>query len=80
VSEPDAGQTDAINKGFAHARGDILAWLNSDDTWMPGTVTAAVQAFLAEPGYGLIYGDANYIDEQDRVIGRFPAAQTTTAF
>lgn len=76
VSERDAGQTDAINKGFAHAHGDILAWLNSDDTWMPGAVTSVVQAFLEQPGCGLIYGGANYVDEEDRIIGRFPAAQT----
>jgi glycosyltransferase involved in cell wall biosynthesis len=76
VSEPDTGQTDAINKGFAHARGDILAWLNSDDTWLPGAAAAAVEAFSQYPDCGLIYGAANYIDEQDRVIGRFPAAQT----
>ena len=76
VSEPDAGQTDAINKGLSHARGDILAWLNSDDMWLPGAVSAAVQAFGQYPDCGLIYGAANYIDEQDRVIGRFPAAQT----
>ncbi|MFH1185461.1 MAG: glycosyltransferase family 2 protein [Chloroflexota bacterium] len=76
VSEPDAGQTDAINKGFAHARGDILAWLNSDDTWMPGAVSAVADAFAQQPDCGLIYGSANYIDEEDRIIGRFPASQT----
>lgn len=76
VSEPDAGQTEAINKGFSHAHGEILAWLNADDTWLPGTVAAAVRAFSQYPEAGVIYGAANYIDEQDRVIGRFPAAQT----
>jgi glycosyltransferase involved in cell wall biosynthesis len=76
ASEPDAGQTDAINKGFARASGDILAWLNSDDTWMPGAVSSAVQALSQEPEVGLIYGDANYIDAGENVIGKFPAAQT----
>ena len=76
VSEKDRGQTDAINKGFARASGQILAWLNSDDTYAPGAVTAAVRAFEASPDCGLIYGDANYIDEGGRIIGKFPAAQT----
>jgi glycosyltransferase involved in cell wall biosynthesis len=76
VSEKDKGQTDAINKGFARAHGEIIAWLNSDDTLEPHAVAEAV-AFLDEhPEVGLVYGDANYIDEKDRVIGRFPAAQT----
>jgi glycosyltransferase involved in cell wall biosynthesis len=76
VSEPDQGQTDAINKGFAHAHGDILAWLNSDDTYLPGAVSEAV-AFLQEhPQIGMVYGDANLIDEAGNVLGRFPARQT----
>jgi glycosyltransferase involved in cell wall biosynthesis len=78
VSEPDGGQTDAINKGFAQAHGEIFAWLNSDDTWLPGAAEAAVAAFSRHPDFGLIYGAANYIDEQDHVIGRFPSAQTDT--
>ncbi len=76
VSEPDRGQTDAINKGFARARGEIFAWLNSDDTYNPGAVREAVEYLQAHPEIGLVYGDANYIDEAGHVIGRFPAAQT----
>ncbi len=76
VSERDEGQTDAINKGMAHAHGDILAWLNSDDTYLPGAVASAVDCFSKWPEAGLIYGDASYIDESGRVIGKFPAAQT----
>jgi glycosyltransferase involved in cell wall biosynthesis len=76
VSEKDRGQTDAINKGFARARGDVLAWLNSDDTYQPGAVREAVDFLQANPQVGLVYGDASYIDENGRVIGRFPAAQT----
>jgi glycosyltransferase involved in cell wall biosynthesis len=76
VSEPDRGQTEAINKGFARAQGQILAWLNSDDTYKPGAVSAAVAFMQAHPDVGLVYGAADYIDEQDRVIGHFPVAQT----
>ena len=76
VSEPDRGQTDAINKGFARARGQIFAWLNSDDTYEPHAVREAVEFLQAHPEVGLVYGDANYIDAEGRVMGRFPAAQT----
>ncbi|MFN2215893.1 MAG: glycosyltransferase family 2 protein [Anaerolineales bacterium] len=76
VSEKDMGQTDAINKGFARAKGDVLAWLNSDDTYQPGAISAAVKILQKNPEAGLVYGDANYIDEKGKVIGRFPAAQT----
>ena len=76
VSEKDQGQTDAINKGFAHAKGDFLAWLNSDDTYEPNAISSVVNFFQNHPEVGLAYGDANYINEGGRVIGRFPAAQT----
>jgi glycosyltransferase involved in cell wall biosynthesis len=76
ASEPDKGQTDAINKGFARARGDVLAWLNSDDTYEPGGVAEAVAYLSAHPEVGLVYGDANFIDAQGKIIGKFPAAQT----
>ena len=76
VSEPDRGQTEAINKGFAHARGEIFAWLNSDDTYLPQAVSEAVQYLQNRPDVGLVYGDANFIDEQGRVLGKFPARQT----
>lgn len=77
VSEKDRGQTDAINKGFAHAKGTILAWLNSDDTYENNAVREAVAFLLDRPEVGLVYGDANFIDETGRIIGHFPAAQTS---
>jgi glycosyltransferase involved in cell wall biosynthesis len=76
VSEKDRGQTDAINKGFAHARGDILAWINSDDTYEPGALTAAVAYLQDHPEVGMVYGDCNFIDETGKVIGKFNSAQT----
>jgi glycosyltransferase involved in cell wall biosynthesis len=76
VSEADQGQTEAINKGFARARGQILAWLNSDDTYQPGAISSAVTYLQGHPEVGLVYGDANFIDEQGRRIGQFAARQT----
>ena len=76
VSEKDKGQTDAINKGFARATGSILAWLNSDDTYEPGAVTAAVKYLQEHPEAGMVYGDCNFINEAGKVIGKFNSAQT----
>ena len=77
VSEPDRGQTDAINKGFARANGTILAWLNSDDVYQPGAIADAVERFQQHPDLGLIYGDVNFIDAHGQVIGKFNAQQTS---
>lgn len=76
VSEKDSGQTDAINKGFNRAKGDILAWINSDDTYNPGAISAAVKYLIENPEVALVYSDCNYINEDGNIIGKFPAAQT----
>ncbi len=77
VSEKDKGQTDAINKGFARATGEILAWINSDDMYEPGAVSAAVKYLQEHPEVGMVYGDCNFINETGKVIGRFNAIQTS---
>ncbi len=66
VSETDAGQGEAINKGLARVTGDIVAWLNSDDYYLPGTIRAAVQAFQQNPDVALVYGDMLAVDAQGR--------------
>jgi glycosyltransferase involved in cell wall biosynthesis len=70
VSEPDQGQAEAIAKGFARANGEILAWLNSDDLYLPGAVRAAVRALQEKPEAGLVYGNAITIDAQGRPLNR----------
>ena len=62
TSGPDAGQTDAIHRGFAAATGKYIAWLNSDDVYLPGAISAAVAELEAHPGTGLLYGGAEFID------------------
>jgi len=67
VSEPDRGQADALNKGFAHAHGDIVAWLNSDDTYEPCTLQRVGQEFGEDQTKAVIYGDCNYVDENGNI-------------
>jgi glycosyltransferase involved in cell wall biosynthesis len=76
TSEPDEGQTDAINKGFARAKGEIIAWLNSDDVYRPGAIAEAVAFMQTHPDIGMVYGNADYIDGEGNIIGWFPAAET----
>lgn len=76
VSEQDKGQTDAINKGFNRASGDILAWINSDDTYHPKAVGEAVSYLVKHPDVAMVYADCDFIDEQGKVIGKFASRQT----
>ncbi|BAE49885.1 glycosyltransferase [Paramagnetospirillum magneticum] len=71
VSEPDGGQTAAINKGLAQAKGEILCYLNSDDVLEPDALEKVVDFFLKNPECDLVYGKAHYIDENDAVIGSY---------
>ncbi len=68
ISEKDSGQAEAINKGFARANGEIIAWLNSDDYYMLNTVSFAVQCFEQNPDVVMIYGDMLAVDGNGQTI------------
>lgn len=72
ISEPDRGQADAINKGFRMSTGEIFAWLNADDVYLPGAVTAAVAA-LRDSGADLVYGGHSELDESGKHVREFSA-------
>jgi glycosyltransferase involved in cell wall biosynthesis len=69
VSEPDRGQTHALNKGIERATGDILAYLNSDDYYLPGTLFKVAEYFLKFPKTDLLHGRCCYVNEQGKKIG-----------
>jgi glycosyltransferase involved in cell wall biosynthesis len=72
ISEPDRGQSDAVNKGFLRSRGEIFTFLNSDDTYLPGAVSRAVEAMQANPSAAVVYGDAYYTAEDNSIYRRYP--------
>lgn len=73
ISEKDSGQAHAINKGFSHATGDILCWLNSDDFYFPGAFQSLIRAF--PPADALIYGNCLSFSENGGkcIVNRPPA-------
>jgi glycosyltransferase involved in cell wall biosynthesis len=64
TSEPDEGQASALNRGFAHAHGDYLTWLSSDDTYLPGAISRLVDELERNPAAVLAYGDAYTTDDR----------------
>ncbi len=77
VSEKDNGQSDAINKGLAKAKGQIVAYLNSDDLLEPNAVELAVEYFLKHPQTSVVYGQCIHIDENGKEISKPLGAQTS---
>ncbi len=73
VSEPDKGQSDAINKGWKMAKGEIIAYLNADDTYLPDRVESVVTYLITHPETSLVYGDGVFEDEQGRKIADYRA-------
>lgn len=68
IAEPDAGQADAVNKGLARASGDVVGWLNADDCYLPGALSAVNQAFIANPATRWVVGQCRIIDAAGREI------------
>lgn len=72
VSRPDEGQTDAINQGLWEARGEILAYLNSDDVYLPGALDRVARHFDENPGSLAVYGGAWHLHEDGSEMERYP--------
>jgi len=71
-SGPDGGQCQAINEGFQRSRGEIVAWLNSDDFYYPGAIAHTVEVLEKNPESVLVYGEGNLVAEDGSVMWKFP--------
>jgi glycosyltransferase involved in cell wall biosynthesis len=72
ISAPDGGASDAINRGFQKARGEILAWLGADDLYLPGAISAAVAGLAEDPFAAAVYGEGYWIGADGQTLGRYP--------
>lgn len=70
ISEPDGGRAEAVNKGVAMARGEVVGWLNADDRYEPGALRAVGEAFAGRPGAAWVTGYCRIIDGAGREIRR----------
>jgi glycosyltransferase involved in cell wall biosynthesis len=68
ISEPDRGQTHAVNKGLRVAKGQVIGWLNSDDIYYQGALQIVHDVFIKHPEIETLYGMADHIDENDTII------------
>jgi len=73
VSDPDGGQSDALNKGFLRVQGDVIAWLNADDRYRPGAFAAVAEYFATHPETDVLYGDITWIDRDGVVFEHRPS-------
>jgi len=69
VSEPDRGQSDALNKGLEAASGEVIGWQNSDDYYLPGAFHLVGETFRENPEIEVIYGDYLYVNDGNRILG-----------
>jgi len=75
IRQENSGQPAAINRGFAATSGELMGYLNSDDTLLPGALETMVAELEREPKALLVYGDAEYTDERSARTGRLPARE-----
>ena len=68
LSEPDDGQSSALNKGFDRVTGDIIGWLNSDDRYRPGCFDCVSKVFRDHPEVDVVYGDYTWMDESGEIF------------
>lgn len=73
ISEADEGQSDAINKGFRMASGDVFAWLNSDDTYLPGALREVATFLEDNPMIDMVYGDLMHVGAKGQFIKHYVA-------
>lgn len=77
ISEKDKGQTEAINKGFKMAKGEILAYLNSDDIYAKDTLKIVADFFKKNPQAKIFYGKGGFIDENGNFLGYYKTQSPT---
>jgi len=72
IREVDRGQADAVNKALEYGCGEIIAWINSDDTYADGAFEHVMEVFAERPDIDVVYGAGFHVDEHDEIIERYP--------